>query len=359
MAVPGDAYNAGDPMKRVILPGLLVLVAVLVAGVVFIEVRQSAGNRKAAAFLADFQVNVVEDLGSTQTLRILPLIDFHAADPGLRSEVGVSYLVETDERRILFDVGHNANFESPSPLERNMATLEIDPASIDMVFISHRHFDHVGGSKWEKLRTFSLGTVQRPFPNPAIRAIVPEPMTYPGLEPELAPEPMRLYDGVGTTGAIPRQLVIGWIEEQSLVVNVEGLGGVLIVGCGHQPVPNLVARYEDAFNEPLYGVIGGLHFPLPEGRIPVGPINGQRRLASGTSMLRPMTMDDVREHIDLLKSRDLGVIGVGGHDSSDEVIELVRSEFGDAHRYVRVGEEIIIAAKRSETDNKKHDKTIK
>ena len=331
-------------MKRVVAAGLLVLIAVFVAGVVFIEVRQSQGNRKAAAFLAEFAIEPVEDLGSTRTLRILPLIDFHTSDPGLDTEVGVSYLIETDDRRILFDVGQNTNSESPSPLERNMKALGIDLASVDTVFISHNHFDHVGGMKWQRMRTFSMGTEQMPFPNPRTRAIVPTQMTYPGLEPERAVGPMRLGEGIASTGAIPRQLVIGWIEEQSLVVNVEGLGAVLIVGCGHQPVPNLVERYEAAFAEPLYGVVGGLHFPLPNGRIAVGPINGQLRFASGESMLRPMTMVDIREHLDLLKSRDLGLIAVGGHDSSDEVIEMVRTKFGDAHRYVRVGEEILVSS---------------
>ena len=336
-------------MKRIASLGLIGLIVVLVAGVIFVEVRQSQGNRKAAQFLAEFEVKPVETLGSTKTLRILPLIEYHTSDPALRTEVGVSYLIETDDRRILFDVGQNTDFESPSPLQINMKALGVDLASIDIVFISHNHFDHVGGPKWEGMNSFSLGTEQLPFPNPRTRAIVPALMTYPGLEPELAFGPMRLGNGVGSTGlastgAIPRQLVIGWIEEHSLVVNVEGLGGVLIVGCGHQPVPNLVDRYEAAFSEPLYGIVGGLHLPVPDGRIQVGPINAQRRFASGESLLSPMTMDDIKEHLEVLKSRNLGVIGVGGHDSSDDVIEMIRSEFGDAHRYVRVGEEIVISA---------------
>jgi len=330
-------------MKRVAVAGLLAMIAVLVVGVVFIEMRQNQGNRRAAEVLAGFEVEAVTELGSTKTLRILPLVDFHTSNQALVTEVGVSYLVETDDRRILFDVGQNTDFESPSPLELNMKALGIDLASVDTVFISHNHFDHVGGMKWQRMSTFSVGTEQLPFPNPLTRVIVPTEMTYPGLALELASGPMRLGDGLASTGAIPRQLVIGWIEEQSLVVNVEGLGGVLIVGCGHQPVPNLVERYEAAFDAPLYGVVGGLHFPIPDGRIPVGPINGQLRFASGESMLRPMTMDDVREQLDLLKSRNLGLIAVGGHDSSDDVIEMVRKEFGDAHRYVRVGEEIVIS----------------
>ena len=72
-------------------------------------------------------------------------------------------------------------------------------------------------------------------------------MTYPGLNPVFATEPMLIGNGIGTTGlattgVIPRQLVIGWIEEHSLVINVQGLGGFLIVGCGHQPLPNLLQR---------------------------------------------------------------------------------------------------------------------
>ena len=327
---------------------MLVLLVALFAGVIAIEVRQSHGNRKAAELLADFEVVPIDDLGSTKTLRILPLVDYHTSDPGLRTEVGVSYLVDTDDRRILFDVGQNAGFESPSPLEHNMRALGVDLATVDIVFISHNHFDHVGGTKWERLNTFSLGTEQLPFPNPRTRAIVPSLMKYPGLEPELALGPVRLGDGVGSTGlastgAIPRQLVIGWIEEHSLVINVEGLGGVLIVGCGHQPVPTLVERYDAAFSEPLYGIVGGLHFPVPSGRITIGPINGQRRFASGEGLLQPLTMADVRDHLEVLKSRNLGVIAVGGHDTSDEVIEIIREEFGQAHRYVRVGEEIVVS----------------
>ena len=55
-------------------------------------------------------------------------------------------------------------------------------------------------------------------------------------------------------------------------------------------------------------------------------------------------MDQVDRELDLLKRRNLGIIAVSGHDSSDEVIARVRERFGKAHRYLRVGEEIVIAA---------------
>jgi metal-dependent hydrolase (beta-lactamase superfamily II) len=246
-----------------------------------------------------------------------------------------------------------------------MEKLGIELASIDMVFISHNHMDHVGGLHWQRQKSFSIGKQQQSFPNPRTQLVAPDLMSYPGLSRVHADRPMALGNGVATTGlattgAIGRQLAVGWIEEHSLVVNVEGLGGVLIVeehslvvnveglggvlivGCGHQPVPRLVERYDAAYAEPLYGIIGGVHFPIPEGRIKLGPLDVQRDLASGNGLFDPLTLEQVDAELAMLKRRNLGIIAVSGHDSSDEVIARVRERFGDAHRYIRVGEEIVV-----------------
>jgi metal-dependent hydrolase (beta-lactamase superfamily II) len=254
--------------------------------------------------------------------------------------MGVSYLIETDEHRILFDVGQNARQESPSPLEHNMQALGVTLDSIDTIFISHNHFDHVGGRQRQKDQTFSMGLEQAPLPN--VQAFVPIPMVYPGLSPVHAVEPTRIGNGVASTGTIPRQLVFGWIDEQALVVHLAERGAVLIVGCGHQTIPKLLERYDQVFGEPLYGIVGGLHFPVPEGRLKVLGLNAQRIFASGDGMLAPITMDDVKTDLAALRARNLGLIGVGGHDSSDEVIAMFSEAFGDAYRHIRVGERIAI-----------------
>jgi hypothetical protein len=56
-------------------------------------------------------------------------------------------------------------------------------------------------------------------------------------------------------------------------------------------------------------------------------------------------MDEVKAQMDALDSRNLGVVGVGGHDSSDEVIAMFQERFGDSYRPVRVGERIVIEDK--------------
>lgn len=327
-------------VRRLIAWSLGILALSIVAAIAFIELRTRAGVLDAEAQFAADRPPPLRDLGHTQTLTILPLIDWHVSSSALRGEMGVSYLIDTDEHRILFDVGHNEAQESPSPLEHNMRALGISLDSIDTVFISHNHFDHVGGKQRQKEQTFAIGIEQTPLPG--VRAFVPIPMTYPGLDPVHVAGPVKLGQGLATTGTIPRQLVFGWIDEQALVVNVAERGAILIVGCGHQTIPKLLERYDQVFDEPLYGIVGGLHFPVPEGRLKVLGLNAQRVFASGTGMLSPISMDQVKEEMNQLLRRDLGLIGVGGHDSSDEVIAMFSETFGDAYRHLRVGEPIVV-----------------
>jgi 7,8-dihydropterin-6-yl-methyl-4-(beta-D-ribofuranosyl)aminobenzene 5'-phosphate synthase len=177
-------------------------------------------------------MNKVTNLGTTKTLEILPLVDWHADGNDLKHEAGVSYQIKTDESLILFDVGMNGKKEDPSPLLHNMKKLGVELDKVNVIVISHNHVDHVGGFKWSKEKSFSLTTNQVDLG--AKRVYTPVPMTYPGLKPVYADNPAIIAKGVATTGTIPRYLFFsGWTPEQALAINVEGKGIVLIVGCGH------------------------------------------------------------------------------------------------------------------------------
>lgn len=282
----------------------------------------------------------VLNFGSTKTLSVLPLVNWHKSRNDLRGEMGVSYLIKTDTNTILFDLGHNAKEEDPSPLIHNMQKLGISLADVDTIFISHLHFDHIGGKKWEKKNTFSTGNTQIELK--VKQVFSPVSMTYPGLHPITTSEPTALLSGVASMGTILRQLFMGQIEEQALVVNVAGKGIVIFSGCGHQTLPKILKKAEETFQERIYGVIGDLHYPVPTGRLKLLGINAQRFFASGDGPFQTIDEKEIERDITLVRNLNPGIVAVGGHDSSDEVIARFADVFGSVYRHVRMGEWIRI-----------------
>ena len=58
----------------------------------------------------------------------------------LESDWGFSVFIETERGNILFDTGGDGDI-----LLANMRAMDIDPGSVSDIFISHNHFDHIGG----------------------------------------------------------------------------------------------------------------------------------------------------------------------------------------------------------------------
>ena len=283
------------------------------------------------------ELTKLTDFGSTRNLVILPLVDWNVANEGLAGESGVAYLVKTDSATVLFDVGLNAQSEDPSPLLRNMRRLGVDVGHIDAIVISHPHGDHTGGGEWSRQNTFSLTDHQIDLGD--IRAYTPVPMKYPGIQVTYTDNPTVISPGVATTGVITNFFFfMGETPEQALAVNVDGKGVVLIVGCGHQTLKKIVDRAEALFEPPLYGVVGGLHYPLAEGR----KIDVHRYVGTGKLPGEFLTVEDVEENVGYLETRKIGVVGLSPHDSCDTSIEIFRRSFTDAYREILVGQEILI-----------------
>lgn len=296
---------------------LIVLLLLVFAVSVVVVVRFAQGPAEAERQIIN--VKKVQDLGATRSLVITPLVERTAADPSFATEPGVSYLVKTDRSTILFDVGANVNAQDPSPLLANMRQLGIALDQIDTIFISHKHADQLGGMTWYKENTFSLANRQLDLKGKQL--YVPEPMSYPGLEPVLVHNPKKIADSVATTGTLSFEgsIPIGDLPaEQSLAVNVEGIGIVLITGCGHPTLRNIVRRAEAAFEQPVAGVIGGLHYTDPEAR-------------------------DALPNVEFLSARHPVVVGLSPHDSSAAAIRAFQDAFPDAYREIAVGQPITVA----------------
>ena len=303
------------------------------------------GKRKAEKYWRESGVGEITGLGTTKSLAILPLIDWYTSSEGLKGEAGVSYLIKTDANSILFDVGYNVEQNDPSPLLHNMKQLGISMDDFDTIVISHNHCDHVGGTKWEKRKSFSLTTHQVNLEGKVV--YTPIPMTYPGLNPICTEAPTVIATGVATIGVIPNQdFLLGWILEQALAVNVGGKGIVVIMGCGHQTLSKIIKRAEALFEEPIYGVIGGLHYPVTDSREKMMGIKIQKYAGTCRLPWKPITMGNVQKSIDCLKKLNPRVVGLSAHDSCDASIAAFRNAFPNAYRDIKVGEEINIAGCR-------------
>lgn len=208
-------------------------------------------------------------------------------------EWGFSALVVADGHRVLLDTGGHAG----TVLE-NARDLQIDLSDVQDVILTHNHWDHVSGlltlrKEMMKKNPVALSRVyvargifySRPSPegerNPMI-ALKKEYEATGGKFIELA-EASEIFPGAWLTGPVPRKypehnwsstgkvetptgLVEDTIpEDQSLVLNTpEGL--VVITGCGHAGIVNILTFAREQFpNEPVQGVIGGLHlFPATD-----------------------------------------------------------------------------------------------
>lgn len=293
-------------------------------------------NRADSIWKDDQQtIKKLKDIGYTKHFEIIPLIDWFTSDKTLIGESGVSYLIKTDNTTILFDLGLNTKNENPSPLQKNMKKLGIKLEDIDIIVISHNHDDHVGGSKWSENKTFSLTNFQAPLKQ--ISVYTPVEMTYPGLNPVYTPLPTKIAKGVATIGVIHNPIFLADIEEQALAINVENKGIIIISGCGHQSIEKIIKRTELLFDESVYGVLGGFHYPLEEGRnitwiykyFVVGKLPWER-----------LTVEDVENNCELLKARNIKLVGLSGHDSSDKSISIFRQEFPDSFVNIKAGEKI-------------------
>lgn len=316
------------------------LLAAILAFVTYLVLRFNRGKRRAEDEWQQSKVQKITQLGATKSLSVLPLVDWYTSAEDFKGEAGVSYVVKTDSKTVLFDVGLNGGRNDPSPLLHNMGKLGLTRNDFDAIVISHNHMDHVGGLKWQRRKTFSMSNHQADLGDKDV--YTPVPMSYPGLKPVYAEKPTVIAQGVATIGIISNQdFFAGRIQEQAVAVNVSGRGVVLIVGCGHQTLPRIIERTEALFEEPIYGIIGGLHYPVTDSRIKVMGIAGQKYLGTCRFPWRPITMAVVQENIAFLKGRNPGIVAISAHDSCDASIARFREAFQGAFREIKVGQRIV------------------
>ena len=334
-------------MKKFYIPMLSILSIplVLLGGILL---AYSLNRRRASRFY-DGDGHPRDDgtrltLTPVRMLEILPLIDWYAARDDLKTESGVSYLIQADDTTILFDLGLNRKGEQEPPLLRNMARLGVDPAKIDFVVLSHPHGDHAGGFKNQFAHRAIVRLEDDPFAGKPVYTTVPLTLTH-GMSMVIQ-APRLLAPGVATLGPLPRALfLMGYVQEQALAINVQGKGLVLLVGCGHPGIEALIERAEQLFALPVYGVIGGFHFPVTDDRARIGPIRFQQLLGSPNPPWQPIGKDAVYRTVAYLKAKGIHFVAPSAHDTCDWSLHTFEEAFGDEYHPLKVGERLRIKEK--------------
>jgi 7,8-dihydropterin-6-yl-methyl-4-(beta-D-ribofuranosyl)aminobenzene 5'-phosphate synthase len=177
-------------------------------------------------------------------LRISVVYNNVAFSDEMELDWGFSCVIRSSGRVILFDTGGNGRI-----LLKNMTTMGIDPREIDAVFLSHEHGDHVGGVT-DFLRQ-----------NPKVAVYVPKSLfstlnqkvTNPSTKIIPVIGPNKLYENIYSTGEMGT-----WIKEQSLVLDTPK-GMVVITGCAHPGILNIVRKARQLVHKDICLVMGGFH----------------------------------------------------------------------------------------------------
>lgn len=231
-------------------------------------------------------------------LRLTIVYDNNYYDPRLRTGWGFSCVVELNGTAILFDTGGD-----PDLLVENMAKLDVNISKIQIVVLSHIHGDHVDGLP---------GILEI---NPEVEVYVP--VSFPtsfkaeieayGSEVIEVENATTIRSNVMTTGEFSTGSCARTIEQSLIVKTVKGV--IVITGCAHPGVVDIVRETMELVDDRIYLVIGGFH-------------------------LVEYTENSVSYVVDQL--RDLGVVKVGPcHCSGDLARNIFADSYGD--NYVEVG----------------------
>lgn len=202
---------------------------------------------------------------------------------GFWGEHGLAYLVEAAGRRILFDTG-----QSGTVLAHNLKLLDIDPATIDAVAISHAHHDHTGGlpALLGQLRPgiplfanadlFRARFSRRDGPPKRIGLSLSREELAAHVDLKLSDRPQEIATGVWTTGAITDrpefqgssktllmaegdEMVADAYRDDMALVLAAGDRLALLCGCCHAGLLNTLAHVERLHPQPIALIAGGLH----------------------------------------------------------------------------------------------------
>lgn len=184
-------------------------------------------------------------------LKITTIVEDTCPLKGFKGEHGLSFWIEADDKKILFDTG-----QSGDVLLHNAQILGLNIRKADALVLSHPHYDHQGGisliaESVKKLPLYCTSNILNQeteiFKEISNICFVTKNLEiFPGI---YLPQERDTVNYRTPT------------KEINLVINLEKKGLVIIVGCAHHGLTNIINDAMKLFNGkiPIYALIGGLH----------------------------------------------------------------------------------------------------
>lgn len=278
--------------------------------------KQYTINKNSKRIDIPHQLNIPE----IKILKLSCIVD-HFYKNGFHGNPGVSYLLETDKGSLLMDIGFGSSTDAFS---HNYNQFNI--SSIDGLLITHLHGDHMGGKQAMEENRVILPSELSVHKNLPI--YVPQYVDSANQNIHLITQPTILENGIVSTGPLSRAMFyLGITEEQALFVNIKDKGLIIITGCGHPTIEIIIQMVESIIpNVPIYGIIGGLHFPLKESRGQIWGIPFQQVLGTGKRIWNKINEEDLMKTIHFLQKYNVQKMFLSAHDTCDYALNKFKEE---------------------------------
>ncbi len=233
--------------------------------------------------------------------------DNNPYDPALTTAWGFACLVERPDLTLLFDTGG----DGPTLLH-NMEVLDKDPASVELIMLSHEHGDHTGGLA--RILQASARTSEDPAGHTRTSPEVIVPATFaPTFKAQIrdratlveVTDPLNIHPGLWSTGEVK-----GAVPEQAAAIRTAE-GWVVVTGCAHPGVEVMVQRALEATGGPIALVVGGFH-------------------------LRSAGTKRIQETLEALQALDVAAVAPT-HCTGDKARAIFADAYGDAYYKVGAG----------------------
>ncbi len=197
------------------------------------------------------------------------------------AEHGLSYLIESDGKSILFDTGHSDVFL------KNAEKLGIDlQKKVDKIVLSHGHWDHGNGLQFIKnkpLITHPSAFIKRSRKNDStlVGLKLSEEYLRENFELTISKKPIQLSEHIFFLGEIPRLNdfeaqttpfkdatdLDDFVPDDSALAIIQNEKLIIISGCAHSGICNICEYAKQVTNiNSIQAVIGGFHLKHNNGQ---------------------------------------------------------------------------------------------